>query len=127
MSAIPSLKTESLQTLVNSLGDKPREEFPVLLAELEYVRALVSLMASTSTASAPAQHEEYLPVEIVAERIGFGTDYVWRKARAGKFPFAIKKGRSWRFLARGLDEWMSGTGNKDNLTARQPKRKLAIV
>ena len=127
MSAFPlpvrTLRSE-LQTILDNLGRLPIDEAPALLGELEQVKAAVWLKM-TSSAPAAAQHDELLDASVAAPRLNFSKDYLYRNA--AKFPFTCREGRSLRFSARGIDEYIRAKCNKDSLTAKQHKRKLALA
>jgi excisionase family DNA binding protein len=96
------MRTE-LQAVLNTVRDLMPEQLPELLGELETIRATALLKMS---APAPVQQsDELLSVTIAAERLGVGTDYLYRHAQ--QLPFSRRVGRKRLFSSRGLEQYIS--------------------
>ena len=90
-----------LQTVLMAVRELPADELPRLLGELEEIRctALARLAAP-----APAGSDELLDVQEASQRLGVGTDYLYRHHR--KFPFTRRMGRKLLFSSLGVGEYL---------------------
>ena len=78
-------------------------ELPVLLGELEVIRA-TALLKMTAP-SPPELRDELLSVSEAAARLGVSTDYLYR--HAASLPFTRRIGRKLLFSSRGIDAYMA--------------------
>jgi excisionase family DNA binding protein len=83
----------------------PAEELPRLLGDLEEIRstALARLTVPVIQSQAP---DSWLDINEAAELTGMSRSYLYRHAE--KFPFVRREGRSLRFSARGVQDYLSG-------------------
>lgn len=56
-----------------------------------------------------AKAEEFLTADQLALLLQYGRVTIYRRARAGKIPGAIREGRSWRFIRADVMVWVSKT------------------
>jgi excisionase family DNA binding protein len=92
-----------LQSVLDSVRELQPEELPVLLGELEIIRA-TALMRITQPTPV-VQADELLGIEDTAERLGVSVDYVYRNAK--NLPFTRRIGRKLLFSSRGIDQYIS--------------------
>ena len=78
---------------------------PILLGELERLKASLWLRMTTSTARHTQPPEDWLLTAVeVADRLHVTKDYVYRNAR--KYPFTVREGRYIRFSQAGLARYL---------------------
>lgn len=90
--------------------DLPADEAAALLERVAAVHALLlARVAASSTATVNgAGPDEMLTAKQAARRTGMSPRLLYKRARAGELPFAVRvSARSVRFSARGLDAWLS--------------------
>ena len=96
------MRTE-LQTVLTAARELPVGELPHLLGELEEVR--VTLLALLSNPVTPPAHDELLPVEDAARRIGVSPDYLYRNH--SKLAFTRRIGRKLLLSSLGIDRYIT--------------------
>ena len=111
---------DELQSALSAARQLPPEELPKLLGELEEIRC--TAMARLSAVPVAALPEELLDVDEAARRLGMSKDYLYR--HHARLPFARRIGRSLRFSARGIEDYIRQQGI---LTARRHGRTLGLV
>lgn len=83
----------------------PREDLPGLLAQLELVRAEAFLSV---TAEAPPPGPRVLTPADVAQRLGKGVDWAYRKRAS--LPTVILPGGRWGVPEASLERWIKRRG-----------------
>jgi excisionase family DNA binding protein len=98
------MRTELEQALSAARSLSP-EELPRFIGELEEVRttALVRLTAPVIQSQAP---DSLLSIAEAAATLGMSRSYLYRNA--DKFPFVRREGRSLRFSASGIQQYLRG-------------------
>jgi excisionase family DNA binding protein len=92
-----------LQSALAVARQIPQEDLPKLLGELEEIRC-TALARLTICAPATVRSEELLDVDEAARRLGMSKDHLYR--HQSEFSFVRHIGRSVRFSARGIDEYI---------------------
>lgn len=89
------------QPLAKAARELPADELPDFIGELEAAKAIAwaRLMAP---AAAEQTHDELVPVEVAAERLGVSRDYVYRHSE--EYPFTRRQGRKLLFSAQGIEK-----------------------
>ena len=89
----------------------PREQAPVLLAELERLRVALWLRVNAPAKPAtngtqPDKSDRMLDVNEAAQRLGVGVRWLYR--HADELPFTRRLGtRTLRFSEEGVDRWLA--------------------
>jgi predicted DNA-binding transcriptional regulator AlpA len=93
---------ESALTAARSLSP---EELPRFIGELEEVRT-TALVRLTTPVIQPQTPDSWLDIDEATPVLGMSKSYLYR--HADKFPFVRREGRSLRFSARGIQEYLNG-------------------
>jgi excisionase family DNA binding protein len=96
-----------LQAVLDSLPKMQPEELPELLGELEVIRATAMMRLSTPV-PAINKHDELIPIEDAAKRLGVSADHLYR--HSGKYRFTRRIGRKLLFSCLGIDEYIRKSG-----------------
>ena len=112
------MKTD-LDAVLNVARSLPADELPRFLGELETVRAVAWSRLTAPAPLAQQSRDQLLDVEEAAIRLGFSTSYLYRNHQ--RFQFSRRVGRSLRFSAQGIDNYIQQTG------ALTPRRRGAIL
>lgn len=115
---------DELQRVLSAARELPQEELPKLLGELEEIRCTAMARLSVSTPAAPLP-DELLDVDEAACLLGVSNDYVYR--HHGSFPFTRRVGRSLRFSARGIDEYIGQQKHIGSKMARRYPRPVGTI
>lgn len=97
------MQPTDLQRLLQVVRDVPAEELPDLIGQLESIKA-TAWQRLSAPAQAPREHDELLPVEVAAERLGISKDYLYRHSR--EYPFTRRQGRKLLFSASGIERYI---------------------
>ena len=97
-----------LQTALIAAQTIPSPELPRLLGELEEVRC--TALARLSSPAAVQRPDELLTIEQASERLGMSAHYLYR--HSDSLPFVRRLGRSLRFSANGISEYINRKGRK---------------
>jgi excisionase family DNA binding protein len=89
------------------------DDLPRLLAAFAEAEALALIRLRTcgpqhdagGVTQAGADGDESLSAAEAGRRLGVSSDYLYKQAKAGRLPFAVRIGRRVVFDARGLDRW----------------------
>jgi excisionase family DNA binding protein len=92
-----------LEGILESARQLSPAELPRLLGELEEIRS-TALARLTSPAPPVQAPDALLDVDAAADRLGMSRSYVYR--HAGRFPFVRRVGRSLRFSANGIENYL---------------------
>jgi excisionase family DNA binding protein len=107
-----------LEPILASARQLSPAELPRLLGDLEEIRS--TALARLTSPAAPVQPPDaLLDVEEAAARLGTSRSYLYRNA--SRFPFTRRMGRSLRFSANGIEQYIR---HKSVFT---PKRQTAIL
>jgi excisionase family DNA binding protein len=110
---------DELNSALAQARQLPLEELPRLLGDLEEVRA--TALARLTSPAPQQQPDELLDVREASRRLGVSTDYLYRHHRS--FPFIRRVGRSLRFSAAGLEDYIR---QRNGLTARRQSAILPV-
>lgn len=80
------------------------EDLPALIGQLEAAKATAWQRLTAKPESAQAEHDELIPVEVAAERLGLSKDYLYR--HHSQYPFTRRQGRKLLFSALGLEKYI---------------------
>ncbi len=99
-----------IATLEQCLDEATRLDYPVLIAELERLKAIAWMrMGDTSTipkASTGESEDRLLTTKEAAIKLGLSKDYLYRHAQT--FPFTVRIGaRHLRFSFKGIERYIS--------------------
>jgi predicted DNA-binding transcriptional regulator AlpA len=92
------------------VAEIPPDQVPMLLAELERVRAdlwrrMISASATQNGQPAVRAEDRLLDVEEAAQKLGVSKDWLYR--RADKLPFTIRVSAArLRFSEQGIERWI---------------------
>ena len=89
---------DRLRTVAREL---PTGELPSFIGELEAVKATAWARLS-APASSLVEHDELVSVEVAAERLGVGRDYLYR--HHSQYSFTRRTGRKLLFSAQGIEK-----------------------
>ena len=89
--------------LFKAARELPAEELPDFIGRLESAKA-VAWARLMAPASDPQEHDELLPVEVAAERLGISKDYLYRQH--SQYPFTRRQGRKLLFSALGIEKYI---------------------
>jgi excisionase family DNA binding protein len=115
---------DELQGALVAARELPQEELPKLLGELEEIRCTAMARLNASAPALPLP-DELLDVDEAARRLGMSKDYLYRHAES--FPFTRRVGRSLRFSARGIDEYIKPQKHIDSKAARADPRRVGTA
>jgi excisionase family DNA binding protein len=88
------------------------EELPRFIGELEEVRT-TALVRLTAPVIQPQVPDSLLSIDEAASVLGMSKSYLYRNA--AEFPFVRRQGRSLRFSARGVQEYLAGRRRRERL------------
>jgi len=88
--------------VLKAARELPAEDLPVLLGQLETAKAVAWQRLTAKPEPVEAEHDELLPVELAAERLGVSRDYVYR--HHSQYPFTRRQGRKLLFSALGIEK-----------------------
>jgi predicted DNA-binding transcriptional regulator AlpA len=111
-----------LEAALKSARALASDELPRFLGELETVRAVAWSRLTTSAPATQQSRDELLDIDEAAHRLGISASYLYRNHQ--RFPFSRRVGRSLRFSAQGMDDYIQQTGT---LTPRRRGAKLTPV
>jgi predicted DNA-binding transcriptional regulator AlpA len=111
-----------LEAALRSARGLASDELPRFLGELETVRAVAWSRLTSSAPAIQQSRDELLDIEEAARRLGISASYLYRNHQ--RFPFSRRVGRSLRFSAQGMDDYIQETGA---LTPRRRGNKLTPV
>jgi predicted DNA-binding transcriptional regulator AlpA len=123
--------TPELQAVLNVARNLKPDDLPLLLGELETVRAVAwSRLTAPAPAVVPAAsdqkaRDELLDVDQAAARLGMSAGYLYHNHK--RFPFSRRVGRSLRFSAEGIDSYIRESGHRNALTPRRRTLTVAPV
>ncbi len=92
-----------LEPILSSARQLSPEELPRLLGDLEEIRT-TALARLTAPALQPQSPDAMLDVEEAAVRLGTSRSYLYRHHK--RFPFTRRMGRSLRFSANGIEQYI---------------------
>jgi excisionase family DNA binding protein len=99
-------KRQIVLPLVGLVDDIPRDQLPALIGHLAELhgRAMARLLAPPPPiATTP---DQMLSVKEVADRLGFSSDWVYRRAKGLPFMRRVE-GRTWKASARALERYIA--------------------
>ena len=105
-----SLLTEFAEQLRRMTEQLCRDKLPALIGELEAAKAhaWVRLLTANDKTASPVFEDQLLDVKQAAARLGISSDTLYRRAREGRCPFAVRVGPgSLRFSSKGLERFIS--------------------
>ena len=97
--------------LLAAIRDAPPESLPEWVGVCAEAQALAQarIMAGEPRAAVgragPTEVNGNLSASEAARRLGVSTDYLYKRARAGHLPFAVRIGRRVVFDEPGLERW----------------------
>lgn len=94
-----------LESALSAARTLSPEELPRLLGDLEEIKATALIRLSTP-AIQPQTPDSWLDIDEAAPVLAMSKSYLYR--HADKFPFVRHEGRSLRFSARGIQDYLSG-------------------
>ncbi len=100
-----------LEQALSAARTLPAEELPSLIGSLEEIKA-TALVRLTAPVIQPQAPDSLLSIDEAAQVLGMSKSYLYR--HAGKFNFVRREGRSLRFSARGVQEYL-GTRRRRTL------------
>ena len=107
MSAIVIPKLSELLEHPEWLSTLPPEAVPVMLGELERLRAALWVQLTVPRHNGNIHNNDrdrLLNVEEAARKLGKSKDYLYR--HAGNYPFTVHDGRSLRFSEQGIEKFI---------------------
>lgn len=93
-----------LQSVLAAVRSMSLEQLPDFLGDLEVIRATAMLRLTMPAPPCTNDHDELLPVEVAAGRMGVSTDYLYR--HSARFPFTRREGRKLLFSSQGIDAYI---------------------
>lgn len=94
-------RLEAADALAKAARELPVEELPDFIGRLESIKA-TAWARLIAPASAPQEHDELLPAEVAAERLGISKDYLYR--HHADYSFTRRQGRKLLFSAQGIEK-----------------------
>jgi len=97
-----------LQNALIAAKELPAPELPELIGSLAELQAIC--MARLASPVAVPRADELLTVEQASERLGMSANYLYR--HSGTLPFVRRIGRSLRFSAAGINDYITRKGRR---------------
>ena len=94
-----------LEQAIQAARTLPAEDLPGLIGALEEVKA-TALVRLTAPALQPQAQDSWLDVGEASQLLSMSTSYLYR--HSGQFSFVRREGRSLRFSAQGIQEYLRG-------------------
>jgi len=108
MSLVTIPKLSELLEHPERVSKLPPEAVPVMLGELERLRAILWVRLTAGNHDGQSQSardgDRLLDVDEAARKLGKSKDYIYR--HADDYPFTVRDGRSLRFSEQGIEKFI---------------------